>query len=78
MHADIKPANVLIDSSGRPRLADFDVSIDAATRCTQLTVAVRGTAGYLAPEIAATGATEATDVFALGKTIEQASHSAER
>ena len=70
VHSDIKPENVLIDSTGRPRLADFDVSVDAITRRTLPTRAGGGSIGFLAPEIAQTGATEYSDLFALGKTIE--------
>jgi len=32
VHGDVKPANILIDARERVRLADFDFSVDAATR----------------------------------------------
>ena len=34
VHMDIKPANILVSSTGRPVLADFDVSTDARLRTT--------------------------------------------
>ena len=77
VHSDIKPTNVFIDSSGRPRLGDFDVSKDAATRRTMastiaITQGFAGTPGFFAPELIAGGpATQESDIFALGKTIEQ-------
>eukprot|EP00961_Rhodomonas_salina_P033016 444403-Rhodomonas_salina.2 len=47
VHGDVKPANILIDARDKARLADFDVSVDAATR-TSLTLAF--SAGFTAPE----------------------------
>ena len=74
VHSDVKPDNVLIDASGRPRLGDFDVSKDATVRRTHVFASTRaaGTFGYLAPEvISGGGATEASDVYSLGRTIAQ-------
>lgn len=34
VHRDIKPENVLMDSNGRPRLADFELSLDRASPAT--------------------------------------------
>ena len=62
VHSDVKPDNVLIDASGRPRLGDFDVSKDATVRRTHRFASTRaaGTFGYLAPEVInGGGATEA-------------------
>lgn len=73
VHNDIKPANILIESNGCARLADFDVSVDAVTRTTdaliRATVKGGGTLGFFAPEIVRTGSTKATDIYALGITI---------
>ncbi|KAK3287229.1 hypothetical protein CYMTET_5252, partial [Cymbomonas tetramitiformis] len=75
LHCDIKPANILVDASGRPHLLDFDISVDTATR-TSVTYlqettlrGVRGTDGYMAPELASTGPTTATDMYACGMTF---------
>ena len=53
-HCDIKPDNILVDDAARPRLADFDVSLDATSRVTE-TLTLRGTERYLAPELLAGG-----------------------
>ncbi|KAK3285870.1 hypothetical protein CYMTET_6545 [Cymbomonas tetramitiformis] len=77
VHCDIKPANILVDHAGRPHLLDFDISVDAATRTTMarytapVVSGVQGTEGYLAPEIARTGPTKATDMYAFGVTLSE-------
>ena len=84
LHSDIKPDNILIDADMRPRLSDFDISVDAATRRSRAfaksTAVVGvgggiggGTIGFLAPEVLSGGASEITcksDVFSLGKSFE--------
>ena len=54
----------------RPRLADFDISVDAAARITE-TLTLRGTGRFIAPELRLAGArpSPAADMFALGVTI---------
>lgn len=65
VHGDVKPANILIDERERARLADFDVSVDSASR-TSVTLAF--SRELMAPEVPECEASAASDVFALGKT----------
>ncbi len=64
VHGDVKPANLILTSSGRVVLVDFGLS---STPTDDLRRA--GTAGYVAPEIAA-GArpTVASDVYSFAAT----------
>jgi hypothetical protein len=76
VHRDIKPENVLMDASGRPRLADFEISLDQTSAITE-TLTTRGTPGtrlYMAPEllrVPGAVATAASDMYALGVSFEQ-------
>ena len=64
VHGDVKPANLILTSSGRIVLVDFGLS---STPTDELRRA--GTAGYVAPEVAA-GArpTAASDVYSFAAT----------
>uniref|UniRef100_A0A7S1MF13 Protein kinase domain-containing protein n=1 Tax=Alexandrium catenella TaxID=2925 RepID=A0A7S1MF13_ALECA len=74
VHADVKPGNILMDKKGFARLGDFDVSVDSNTRTSaaraHATMTQVGfTPGFAAPELLRTGASPASDIFALGATI---------
>jgi hypothetical protein len=74
VHADVKPANILVDTLNNAALADFDISFDTATRCSSVRMTqlfIGGTAGYLAPEVQNDGqpASFKSDMFAFGRTL---------
>lgn len=67
LHRDVKPGNVLLDSQGRPMLADFGLarSSESISGLTQ-TGTVLGTPLYMAPEQAQGGALDGrADQYAL-------------
>ncbi len=66
LHCDLKPANILIDQDGRPRLADFGQS-----RLSHEQTPALGTLFYMAPEQADLKAVPDVrwDVYALGALL---------
>ncbi len=66
---DLKPANIMIDRTGRVKLIDFGIARFFTADKSEDTY-VYGTPGYAAPEQYGTGQTDVrSDLFALGATM---------
>jgi len=67
LHLDLKPANILIDSSMVPKVADLGLSRLFSGSHTQVTERIRGTQKYMPPEFIKQGYISIkNDVFSLG------------
>lgn len=65
VHCDVKPGNVMIDSTGHIYLTDFGIARHADSAIT--TIGPTGTSAYMPPEqILGKPVSPATDVYALG------------
>src|SRR3984885_13571025 len=67
VHRDVKPANILLDASGRAYITDFGLAKDPQGSLLTLPGQALGSMDYMAPEqIRGEPVTAATDIYALG------------
>ncbi|MCO5577309.1 hypothetical protein L7F22_031136 [Adiantum nelumboides] len=70
IHCDIKPENILLDTSFNVKVADFGLAKLMGHEFSHVLTTLRGTRGYLAPEwIAGLPITTKTDVYSFGMTL---------
>ena len=67
VHRDVKPANILLDASGRAYITDFGLAKDTQGSLLTLPGQALGSMDYMAPEqIRGEPVSAATDIYALG------------
>ncbi|KAL6651008.1 hypothetical protein ACP70R_009933 [Stipagrostis hirtigluma subsp. patula] len=70
IHCDIKPQNILLDTSFVPKIADFGMAKFVARDFSRALTTVRGTIGYLAPEwISGVAISSKVDVYSYGMLL---------
>uniref|UniRef100_A0A0E0E2S6 Receptor-like serine/threonine-protein kinase n=1 Tax=Oryza meridionalis TaxID=40149 RepID=A0A0E0E2S6_9ORYZ len=68
-HLDIKPQNILLDGMFTAKISDFGLARLIEHEQSSVMTKLRGTLGYLAPELLASVITEKVDVYSFGVVI---------
>ena len=67
IHRDLKPRNVIIDSTGRARVLDFGIAFNSNAGADKYAGMLAGSPSYMAPEQAmGLAVSPQTDIFAIG------------
>ncbi|EAY93236.1 hypothetical protein OsI_15044 [Oryza sativa Indica Group] len=70
IHCDIKPENILLDTSFVPKVADFGMAKLLGRDFSRVLTTMRGTIGYLAPKwISGVAITQKVDVYSYGMVL---------
>jgi hypothetical protein len=70
IHCDIKPQNILLDTSFVPKIADFGMAAAVGRDFSRVLTTFRGTIGYLAPEwLSGVAITPKVDVYSFGVVL---------
>jgi serine/threonine-protein kinase len=69
IHRDVKPANIMIDPTGRVVVTDFGLAMQRPGPVFGAQAGIAGTPSYMAPEMFEGTVSTRTDVYALGVTM---------
>jgi eukaryotic-like serine/threonine-protein kinase len=70
VHRDVKPQNVLLTSSGEPKVSDFGIARTASSKTITQTDAMLGTLAYMSPEqLRGERVGPASDLYSLGVVL---------